>query len=303
MSSAPSPPRTRRSFLLVLLLFSGLAVALTWPLVTRLATHVPGSDTWAYDEYTFLWNIWYLKSALIDQHISPLFTDLTFYPLGMGLVMYTFNLMAAALALPIHLATGNIPLSSNLVNLASSVLGGFGTYLLVVYLLSSRLRRSASTHPTTRHAPAIIAGLIYAFAASRSVYLALGHYMIVTTQFVPFFLLYFVKLLDKGRTRDALLAGLFAALCLLTDMLFGVLLGLMAAVLLVDWWLQRRKQPAAAREPSTRSLLGKLAVMAALAAIISAPLLIPTLREGFSADYAVEGWGHSEKLSADLVGM
>ena len=100
MSTPSSTSRTRRSFVLVLLLFSGLALALTWPLVTRLTTHVPGSDTWAYDEYTFLWNIWYFKSALIDQHISPLFTDLTFYPLGMGLVMYTFNLMAAALALP-----------------------------------------------------------------------------------------------------------------------------------------------------------------------------------------------------------
>ncbi|MCB9143689.1 MAG: hypothetical protein H6646_15600 [Anaerolineales bacterium] len=299
MSSPSAPSRTRRSFLLVLLLFSGLAVALTWPLITQLTTHVPGSDTWAYDEYTFLWNIWYFKSALIDQHISPLFTNLTFYPLGMGLVMYTFNLMAAALALPIQLATGNIPLASNLVNLASSVLGGFGTYLLVLYLMRSRARRPAPV----RHAPAIIAGLIYAFAASRSVYLALGHYMIVTTQFVPFFLLYFVKLLDRARTRDALLAGLFAALCLLTDMLFGVLLGLMAAVILLVWWWQRRQQPAEQSTPGVRTLLGKLAMMAALAAVISAPLLIPTVREGLNADYAVEGWGHSEKLSADLVGM
>ena len=315
MSSPSSRSHMRRSYLLVLLLFGGLALALTWPLVTRLTTHVPGSDTWAYDEYTFLWNIWYFKSALIDQHISPLFTDLTFYPLGMGLVMYTFNLMAAALALPIHLATGNVPLSSNLVNLASSVLGGFGTYLLVLYLLRTRVHRSAAqtslAYPQNRrafgprlHAPAIIAGLIYAFAASRSVYLALGHYMIVTTQFVPFFLLYFMRLLDRGRTRDALLAGLFAALNLFTDMLFGVLLGLMAAVLLLDWWLQRRKQPQQqADAPTGRSLLGKLAIMAVVAAIISAPLLIPTLREGFNADYAVEGWGHSEKLSADLVGM
>ncbi len=27
------------------------------------------------------------------------------------------------------------------------------------------------------------------------------------------------------------------------------------------------------------------------------------MREGLSADYAVEGWGHAEKLSADLVGL
>ena len=312
MPSTNPPSRPRRSFLLVLLLFAGLALALTWPLVTRLATHVPGSDTWAYDEYTFLWNIWYFKAALIDQHISPLFTDLTFYPLGMGLVMYTFNLMASAVALPIHLATGNVALSSNLVNLASSVLGGFGAYLLALYLLRTRPRPSGlrpqtpvpSPQALLLHAPAIIAGLIYAFASSRSVYLALGHYMIVTTQFVPFFLLYFVRLLDHGRRRDALMAGLFAALNLFTDMLFGVLLGLMAAVLLVDWWLQRRKQPAKrAAGPTGRALLVNLAIMVALAAVISAPLLIPTLREGVSADYAVEGWGHSEKLSADLAGM
>ena len=86
----------RRTHLLVLSLFALLAVALTYPLITQLATHVPGSDTWAYDEYTFLWNIWTFKHALIDGLRSPLTTDLIFFPVGMGLVMYTFNLVAAA---------------------------------------------------------------------------------------------------------------------------------------------------------------------------------------------------------------
>ena len=224
----------RRTHLLVLSLFALLAVALTYPLITHLATHVPGSDTWAYDEYTFLWNIWTFKHALIDGLRSPLTTDLIFFPVGMGLVMYTFNLVAAALALPIHLATNNIPLSYNLVNLLSSVLGGYGSFLLVRYLL-----RRQPGHPRQPSfvvfASAVLAGLVYAFAASRSIYLALGHTMIVTTQWVPFFALYFVRLLDRWRTHDALLAGLFLALALLTDMLYGVLLGLIAAVLLVDW--------------------------------------------------------------------
>lgn len=309
----------QRTHLWVLLLLALLALAFTFPLVTQLTTHVPGSDTWAYDEYTFLWNIWYFKRALIEQHSSPLATGLLFYPVGIGLVMYTFNLVAAALALPIHLATGNIPLSSNLVNLTSSVLGGYGVFLLVRYLLHTRpvsSDQSTAAHTALRCAPfttpaAIIAGLIYAFASSRSVYLALGHYMIVTTQWVPFFLLYLARTLDRWRTRDAALAGLFAALALLTDMLYGVLLGLMAAVLLVDWWLGDRKQrqalaaaPAAtaARRNGWRRL-GQIGLIGGVAALLSAPLLIPTLREGFSADYAVEGWGHAEKLSADLIGL
>jgi hypothetical protein len=302
----------------VLLLYGLLAVALTWPLVTQITTHVPGSDTWAYDEYTFLWNIWYLKHALIDQLSTPLHTDLIFYPVGMGLVMYTFNLLAAALALPLHLATGNIPLASNLINLASTALAGYGTFLLVLYLLrrppvnSDQSTVNGHLSPATRHLPpftlaaAFIAGLIYAFASSRMVYLALGHYMIVTTQWLPFFLLYFVRTLDRWRSRDAGIAGIFAALCLLTDMLYGVLIALMAGVLLLDWWLGYRRQRLAGQiahaVPWTRGL-GRLAAMVAVAALLSAPLLIPTLREGLDADYAVEGWGMSDQLSADLVGL
>jgi hypothetical protein len=308
----------RRVHLWVLLLYGLLAVALTWPLATQITTHVPGSDTWAYDEYTFLWNFWTFKHALIDQLSTPLHTDLIFYPVGMGLVMYTFNLLAAALALPLHLATGNIPLASNLINLASTALAGYGTFLLVLYLLhpqavnSQQLTINGRPTPATFHLPpftlaaAFIAGLIYAFASSRMVYLALGHYMIVTTQWLPFFLLYFVRTLDHWRSRDALIAGIFAALCLLTDMLYGVLIALMAGVLLLNWWLgyrrQRRSGQAARAIPWTRAL-GRLASMVAMAALLSAPLLIPTVREGLDADYAVEGWGMSDQLSADLVGL
>jgi hypothetical protein len=291
---------------------------MTWPLATQISTHVPGSDIWAYDEYTFLWNIWYFKHALIDHLSTPLHTDHLFYPVGMGLVMYTFNLLAAALALPLHLATDNIPLASNLINLASTALAGYGTFLLVLYLLrpqavnSQQLTINGRPTPATFHLPpftlaaAFIAGLIYAFASSRMVYLALGHYMIVTTQWLPFFLLYFVRTLDRWRSRDALLAGVFAALCLLTDMLYGVLIALMAGVLLLDWWLgyrrQRRTGQAAQAIPWTRAL-GRLAAMVAVAALLSAPLLIPTVREGLDADYAVEGWGMADQLSADLVGL
>ncbi|MEZ4678813.1 MAG: hypothetical protein R2932_31805 [Caldilineaceae bacterium] len=56
---------------LVLGLYTLLALLLSWPLLPHSLTHVPGVAQWAFDESTFLWNIWYFKHALIDQLQSP----------------------------------------------------------------------------------------------------------------------------------------------------------------------------------------------------------------------------------------
>ena len=64
-------PGSRRNHRIVLALYTLLTLVLTWPLVSRLTTHVPGVPQWAYDEATFLWNIWYFKHALVDTLSSP----------------------------------------------------------------------------------------------------------------------------------------------------------------------------------------------------------------------------------------
>src|SRR6188472_1322162 len=67
---------------IILGLYTVLTLLLTWPLVSHFATHVPGVAQWAFDESTFLWNIWYLKHSLVDQLSNPLHTELIWYPLG-----------------------------------------------------------------------------------------------------------------------------------------------------------------------------------------------------------------------------
>jgi hypothetical protein len=88
--------------LAVLALYAVLALVLTWPLVRHLGTHVPGSYTWAFDEYTFLWNTWWFRYALFDLGQDPLFSTHTFYPLGISLVFYTYNLFNAIISLPLQ---------------------------------------------------------------------------------------------------------------------------------------------------------------------------------------------------------
>ncbi len=76
------------SHLLILIFYLLLALALTWPLGAYLTTHIPGTAVWAFDESTFVWNMWWFKFGLLTLGDSPLHTDYIFYP-ARGLTWYS----------------------------------------------------------------------------------------------------------------------------------------------------------------------------------------------------------------------
>ena len=285
----------RRPHMAALTLFSLLTLALTYPLVTHLTTHVPGSATWAFDEYTFLWSAWWFKTAALDLHSSPLHTPLLFYPLGLDLILYTYNLFHAVLGLPLQLA-GNVPLASNLMLWFATLTSGYGAFLLTRWLLAAAGQRPPALFPS------LLAGLIYAFGANRAVYQALGHYNIASVQWLPFALLYFLKAAradGRAAWRAAGLAGLFSGFLLLTDMTFAVFLALALLTLLP---MQPRPNAAPpARRPTWRQQVARLALAGAVAALVSGYLLLPTVREMLGGRYGLEGWGDALKLSNDLA--
>ena len=128
-------------------LYAFLALLMSWPVVTVLGSRVPGTATWAFDESTFVWNIWYFKHALLDLRTSPLHSGLIWYPLGIDLILYTYNFFNALIALPLQLAF-NLPTASNLSLLFATTMSGFGTYLLACYVL--RAACSVTDDPRTR---------------------------------------------------------------------------------------------------------------------------------------------------------
>ncbi len=303
-TSVPGPRPRYRHIWAILGLLTVLALALSWPLVRHLADRLPGTATWAFDESTFAWNIWYFKHALLDLQVSPLHSELIWYPLGIDLILYTYNFFNALIALPLLLAT-NVPLASNVTLLLATVLSGLGAYLLTYYVLRttcpSRVADAAERNTqyairNTQYArlAALIAALIYAFASNRAIYAAMGHYDMVTTQWLPFYALYLLKLLREPRLKNAVLAGLFFALAALAEMIFASFLALLSLVWLLASWRELRSRWAA---------LGRLALAGLIAALLWAPALIPIAREFVSGDYALEGWGESLKLSADAVGL
>ena len=290
-------------------LYAFLALLMSWPVITVLGSRLPGTATWAFDESTFVWNIWYFKHALLDLRTSPLHSGLIWYPLGIDLILYTYNLFNAVIALPLQLAF-NLPAASNLSLLFATTMSGFGTYLLACYVLRAAcsvtddprisVQPSRGTYHASRfthhllHLAAFLAGLIYAFASNRAIYAALGHYDMVTTQWLPFYALYLLKTLREPRLKNAVLAGLFFAMAALAEMIFASFLALFTAIVVLAVWRPWRLR---------WNVFGRLALLVAVAALIWSPVLVPIAREFLTGDYALTGWGESVKLSADLVGL
>ncbi len=286
----------------VLGLYLLLTVALTWPLAAHLFTHLPGVPQWAFDESTFVWNIWYFKHALIDNLATPLHSALIYYPLGIDLVLYTYNFYHVLAALPLALAV-NLPFASNVTLLTATLLSGYGTFLLVRDQAGRSQPGFASPQAITL--AAFVAGLLYAFASNRAVYAALGHYDMVTTQWIPFYTLMLLRSLDgklstPTRRRAALLAGFFFAFTGLAEMISALFLGIFTLIVLLTALVQNRRS--AGRRAKLTAAATNLAITGSVAFLLWSPALLPILQAFRTADFGLKGWGDALKLSTDLLG-
>ena len=299
-----SPASRRRvlTHLVVVVLFAALALVMTWPLVRHLGTHVPGSNTWAFDEYTFVWNSWWFRYALFDLGQNPLHSTQIFYPLGISLVLYTYNLFNALISLPLQ-SFLSLPAISNLTFLFATVLSGYGTFLLVEALLPASRSRAPSPRSRTVHLSAflapVLAGLIYTFGSYRMVYAAIGHYDMWSTAWIPIYTLFLIKTIREPRLRNAVLAGIFLVLAMLCEMIFGVFLGMLTLIVLAFAAGRKGRAEVAG---GWRALLRRLLVMGLVVTFLYLPVLAPILGEMFGG-YELAGWGDAEKLSVDLLGL
>lgn len=274
----------------VLALYLALALVLTFPLVAHFGDHVPGTTTWSMDEYGYVWNNWWFKHAVFDRAQNPFETNFILYPLGTSLVLYTFTLLHVLLGLPIQFAFGLIP-ASNAELLFSFVVSGYGAFLLANYLL--RATRIANYELRITNFAPFIAGALFAFSSNRFVYASLGHYNVVATEWIPFYILFLVKTMREPRWKNAVLAGLFAAFALYVETTSGVLMFLFTALYLVLAW----------RDVWQRATILRLALLGATATVLFAPMLVPTISEIVNSTYTLPGWGHAEKLLVDLFGF
>ncbi len=164
-----------------------LTLLLTYPLVRQFGRAIPGDG---FDGWQNVWNLWWMKVALLEQRTSPYFTNLLYAPTGASLLFHTLNPFNGLWTLPVQLAWGLLP-AYNMAVVFSFVAGGFGAYLLARQVLGAALPRHVAQRGT--YLAAFTAGVIFTFAPFHIAHL-LGHLQMISLEWLPFYALYITRL-------------------------------------------------------------------------------------------------------------
>ena len=284
-----------RRHALILLFYTGLALMMTWPLITQLGTHYAGNNE---DLWVFQWDNWWTRYAL--QHgYDILFTPMQFYPIGVSLAAHSLSFYNSFIWIPLAALFGDIA-AYNLTILLTFILSGYTMFLLAEYLIEKQ-NSSFILPPSSFLLPAsLIAGLVYAFAPyhfSQS----LGHVSLASVQWFPLLALFALKTVREAKWRNAVVIGLLIGLITATRLQFLALGGVVFAIFVaVDWIVARREW--------VRHAIGRLIAAAALGLILSLPIVLPAAQlfaQAGSPDELIadeQTWGQTD-LAAYFVPM
>jgi len=272
----------RWSWLVVVALYLGAAVILTWPLATHLTTHL-GAVEGAGDPYLNLWSLGWGMTAWLSDPMRVLngsvFNANIFHPAA-GTLTYSDHLLLQSLLLsPLYALTGHLALCYNVLLLASLTLSGLAMHVLA---------RSV----TGSDRAAVIAGLAWACWPYRTAHLL--HLQLQSLYFLPLALLALHRVAAARHWRDAVWLGVLAGLQAISSVYYGVMSAIALAVGAVSlaWttgqWRGRR-------------YWSRIAVAAAIGALLVAPVVWPywvtQQREGFGRNL-FEAVGNSATLQS-----
>ena len=181
----------------VIFLYLAITLLMLDPLPGLAATHVRDMA----DPLEWSWVLGYGARQLLANPLD-LFQGNVFYPFRDTLAFGESSVASIVLGAPIVWATDNPILAQNVLILASFVLAGYGTYLLVSDLTGSRLA-------------GVVAGLIFAFCPYRMEKTI--HLPFVSNQWLPLAFFALNRFLRGGRVRWAAVFGAFLATQFLTS--------------------------------------------------------------------------------------
>jgi len=260
--------------LVVVIIYAVTTILMTWPLVLRLNSHFAGGGI---DVWINMWATWWTEKA-ISEGQSLYYTDLMFYPHGVSLAFHSFSHVNTALVLLLRPWLGNLGAHNTTVLLAH-FLSGYAMFCLVRYVARSSWG-------------AFFAGLVFAFFPYRLA--ESNHPVIVSTQWMPLYFLFLLRLVEEGRKRHVIPAALFFVLTALSSWHLMVLTGFLSVVYLCYLVAFERWRC------SRATVLG-LALLAGLICVVLAPFLHPLAREQLAASRSYVGVSLEEGKGNDLL--
>ncbi|MBT3350212.1 MAG: hypothetical protein HOC91_10460 [Nitrospinaceae bacterium] len=267
-----------RSHLWVFLICVVAALGMTWPTVLHLAENtVP---TKYMDVSLYYWNLWWFKMALLDLGTNPVYTSYLFAPIGTTLASHTLTPYYGLIGIPLQLLFG-LSATFGLIYLSTFILSVLGMYLLIYHLTEDRQS-------------SLVGAIIFTFAPWHMLH-AKFHLNLLSIQFIPLFILYLLKLLERPGAKYAILAGVYMALTALSD--WNYLLFILLFVLVFLIWAYLNEKGAMTQPKFLYALCGMMGVCLFLVS----PFLIPLLRVILSGEINIAGEGGAREYSADLA--
>jgi len=162
-----------------------------------------GNDLQPSEFDIFFWNLWWVRHAIFDLHVSPLYTNFVVYPFTSPLAGHTLALLWGIASAPFQSIFGLIP-TFNAIEVLSLVLAGVAMYAFV--------RKHVQ-----RVSVALLAGLIFAFTPAMIQRASVGHLDKLSIFWLPLCLLLWDKTIETRRWTWAVITGLCLYLSWLTD--------------------------------------------------------------------------------------
>lgn len=203
--------------------FTGLTIFHTWPVANQLRTHLVGGTN---DTLMNAWHLWWMRQALWVSPHNPFSTPLLHYPMGAELYWHTLCFAKTAWG-AVLLAFITPETGYNLIFLATFVLTGYTSWLLLRYLLLK-----AGMHPALAWAGAFAGACAFDFSRYHQCQ-AFAHLNLNSMEGMPLYLFFFFRYLDDGKRKDLVGVGLAALYVALSEYYYLAYVATFSALWLV----------------------------------------------------------------------
>ncbi len=241
-------------------------------LIANFTTALPGivklqasNDIQPSEFDIFFWNLWWVRHAIFDLHVSPLYTNFVVYPFVSPLAGHTLALLWGVLSAPFQMLFGLIA-TFNAIMVLAFVLAGVAMYAFV--------RKHVQ-----RVSVAVLAGLIFAFTPAMIQRASVGHLDKLSIFWLPLCLLLWDKVIETRRWTWAVITGLCLYLSWLTDFQQTMWTLLLLGPYVIFTFLRRSSQAdqASTLKRAEARFAGSAVEFIRLVALLALAFIIPAL--------------------------
>lgn len=192
-----------RELLFVIPIYIVFSLIFTFPLVLNFSDYIPGnleSDVWKH-----LWGMWWIKYKIFEESAAPLHTHLLNFPYGGAL--FFIDPLNGLISAPLQFIW-EPTIVYNIIVLFNIVLAATGCYCLARYLCGNKYA-------------AFFAGIVYGYSAYMAAYINSGVTEAINIGWIPFFCLFFIRMLHLSSLADAVRAGVFFGIATVGSWYYG----------------------------------------------------------------------------------